>query len=256
MTDKPMPLCSLVAFSLKNVGRNFSKYLLLIIIAGILPGIGVGITFLLPRTGLLLVLLSIIIASFGFLKNILNLCQNKKMDIKVFVELKQKSAFNLAIILVVFLLIFISILLSFIYKEIYDITLLILLFLIFLCFYFFLSSIFAPFLVIDQNFGPIEAIKESIKLTKGNRIKIFLGYLLVTVFTVLLWGFIALLMSIIFAVIDYHPYNTEEVENWEVVVFYICNFFLFLFFCANAYLHLTGQLNEFDETKGEMRNEP
>jgi hypothetical protein len=42
---KPMPLGNLIAISLKNAIKNFSKYLILVIITVISFSIGIGITF-------------------------------------------------------------------------------------------------------------------------------------------------------------------------------------------------------------------
>jgi hypothetical protein len=257
MTDKSITLKNLITFSLENAVKNFSKYLALIIIAGIPLGIGIGITFLLPSSieivGWLLVLLLAVIVSFGSWKNTLNLCQGKEMDLMAFVKIKPKPMLNLFIVVVYLILICIGMAMPFIYEEIegdYKNVPFILFFLTFLFFYFFLLSIFAPVLVIDRNVGPIKAIKESIKLTKGYRVKIFLGFFLCGLVTKIVTVIIFTIINVLIL-----PITIEEAKGWESLISFPISF-IFVLCLANAYLKLTGQLNETDEANGEMRNEP
>jgi hypothetical protein len=259
--DKSMTLGSLIAFSLKNAVKNFLKYLVLII-AWLIPlGIGGSIISLLPSSieivGWLLVLFLIVIVSFGYFKNTLNLCQGKEIDVMAFVNIKPKSMLNLAIVLIYLILICIGIMTPFIYEEVneigtlygksYDNFISLLLLLCFLFFYLLSLSIFAPLFVIDRNTGPIEAIKKSIKLTKGHRLKIFLGFFLCGLV-------IKIVTAIIFAIIS-RIIIIEELKGWDAVISSPV-YFIFWLCLTNAYLHLTGQLNETDEANGEMRNEP
>ncbi len=58
-----------------------------------------------------------------------------------------------------------------------------------------LALIFATYLVIDRNLGPIEALKESMRLTKGHRWNLFLLALSLILLNVL--GAIALLVGLL-----------------------------------------------------------
>jgi uncharacterized membrane protein len=58
-----------------------------------------------------------------------------------------------------------------------------------------LALIFATYLVVDRNLGPIEAIKESVRLTKGHRWQLFLLALAIIGINIL--GALALLVGLV-----------------------------------------------------------
>jgi uncharacterized membrane protein len=61
-----------------------------------------------------------------------------------------------------------------------------------------LALLFATYLVIDRNLGPIEAIKESVRITKGHRWQLFLLALAVIGINIL--GALALLVGLVVTV--------------------------------------------------------
>ncbi|MDB5189443.1 MAG: hypothetical protein JWL82_400 [Parcubacteria group bacterium] len=80
---------------------------------------------------------------------------------------------------------------------------------------------FTATLIVDRNLGPIEAIKESARLTKGNRWKIFL--LLIVVVLLNIVGAIALIVGVLIAMpismlALVHAYRTLSTPEAPVLV--------------------------------------
>ncbi|MEK7509521.1 MAG: DUF975 family protein [Patescibacteria group bacterium] len=83
-----------------------------------------------------------------------------------------------------------------------------------------LALLFSTYLVIDRGLGPIEAMKESLRITKGNRWKLFLLALSIVLINIIgvLALIVGLLVSIpvsVFAVV--HAYRMLEHQASEVV---------------------------------------
>jgi uncharacterized membrane protein len=212
--ENQMTVGSFLNFGVENAKRHFLKFLGLSIIAVVVLAIGGGISVALAGLdemgtiiGSLLVLFLCITISFGFLKNVLNLCRGEKINIKAFVHAKLMTILNFFVLMVL-----LTIILSIGY------TLLIIPGII-------LSVMLcpAPFLVIDRDMGPIDAVKESIKMTSGHKMDIFLG------------SFISLLVANVLSVF---------------IITLIFTIPMAMFIYVYPYLQLTGQLDEAKKNLG------
>jgi len=212
--ENQMTVGSFLNFGVENAKRYFLKFLGLSVIAFVVLAIGSGISVALAGVdeagaiiGSLLVLFLSIVVSFGFLKNVLNLCRGEKINIMAFVHAKLMTILNF-FVLMILLVIILSI--GYILFIIPGIILSVM-----------LST--APFLVIDRDMGPIDAIKESIKITSGHKMDIFLG------------SFISLLVANILSVF---------------IITLIFTIPMSMFIYAYPYLQLTGQLDEAKKNLG------
>lgn len=61
-----------------------------------------------------------------------------------------------------------------------------------------LMFMFAPYIVIDKNLGPIDAMKESMRVTKGRKLELF-GFALISIGIALL-GVLALIVGLLVAI--------------------------------------------------------
>jgi len=206
--NNQMTVGSFLNFGVENAKRHFLKFLVLCIVAFVVLAIGSGISVGLAgldevgaMIGSLLVLFLSITISFGFLKNVLNLCRGEKINVMAFVHAKLVTVLNFFV-----LMILLSIILSigYILLIIPGIILSVM-----LC--------PAPFLVIDRDMGPIDAIKESMKLTSGHKMDIFLG------------SFIGLLVANLLSIF---------------IITLIFTIPMAMFIYVYPYLQLTGQLDE------------
>jgi len=209
-----MTVGSFLNFGVENAKRHFLKFLGMCVLAVVVLAIAGGISAALAGIdeagvfiGSLLVLFLSIVISFGFLKNVLNLCRGEKINIKAFVHAKLMTILNFFV-----LMILLTIILSIGY------TLLIIPGII-------LSIMLgqAPFLVIDRDMGPIDAIKESIKMTSGHKMDIFLG------------TFIGLLVVYVLSIF---------------IITLIFTIPMAMFIYVYPYLQLTGQLDEAKKNLG------
>ena len=198
--EKKMGIGDFLNFGMENAKKHFLKFfgsiLLSIVIIGILAGIGFGIS---SGFGALLVMIGSICVSIGFVQNIINLANGKNYDFKAF--LPQPMVFlNFFVgMLITNIIIGIGFLLLIIPGMILG-TMLNL----------------VPFLILDEKLGPIEAIKESMKRTKGYKADIF-------------WGFLV-----------------SEIVISLISVFVITLFFtvpMSYFIASYPYLRLTGKLD-------------
>ncbi len=60
------------------------------------------------------------------------------------------------------------------------------------------TFLFSMYLVIDRKLGPINALKESARITKGNRMSVFL--LMLTTFGICVLGFVAFIVGLLVAI--------------------------------------------------------
>ena len=84
-----------------------------------------------------------------------------------------------------------------------------------------LALLFATYLVIDRGLGPIEAMKESLRITKGNRWKLFLLVLAIVLINIV--GVLALVVGLLVSVpvsllAVVHAYRTLEHRASEVEI--------------------------------------
>jgi uncharacterized membrane protein len=148
-----------------------------------------------------------ITVSFGLVKNILNLCRGEKVDLKAFINVKPITILNYIIVsLITSVAISIGLLLFVIPGIILT-----------------LIFVFAPILVIDRNMGPIEAIKESVKLTANYKMDILVGLFI---------GFVLFLI----------------LSSFIVTLVYTLPMLLFIW--VYPYLKLTGQLGNVNQVGG------
>lgn len=83
-----------------------------------------------------------------------------------------------------------------------------------------LALLFSTYLVIDRDLGPIEAMKESLRITKGNRWKLLLLVLSIVLINIL--GVLALIVGLLVSIpvsllAIVHAYRTLEHQEHEVV---------------------------------------
>jgi len=165
--DNQMTVSGFLNFCIENAKRHFLKFLglyavaLIVLVVG--TAIGSALSYLLDEIGAflggLIILFLSISVSFGFLKNILNLCRGEKVDFMVFIKIKPLTMLYF-FILVILTSIIISI--GYILLIIPGVILTLML-------------LPASFLVIDRDMGPISAIKESFRITSGHKMDIFVG---------------------------------------------------------------------------------
>jgi uncharacterized membrane protein len=204
-----MSVGSFLSFGIENTKKHFLKFLGLSIISFVALGIGVAICAVLPEllwnaqiiiSSLLVIFLSMIIG-FGFYKNVLNLCRGDKVNIMVFTEAKPETILNFFVLM---LLMSIALTIGYTLFIVPGIILTVML-------------LPAPFLVIDRDMGPIEAISESIKITNGHKMDIFAGF------------FISMAVAYILSIF---------------VITLIFTIPMSMFIYVYPYLQLTGQLDE------------
>lgn len=160
--EQKMGISDFLNFGMENAKKHFLKFfgsiLLSFIIIGILSGIGFSIS---PGFGVLLAMIASICVSIGFVQNIINLANGKDYDFKAFLPQPM-----------VFLNFFLGMLITNIIVGIG--------FLLLVIPGMILGTMLnlVPFLILDEKLGPIEAIQESIKRTKGHKGDIFWGFLI------------------------------------------------------------------------------
>jgi hypothetical protein len=253
MIDNSMSVGSFLKFALKNTKRHFFKYLKLIsVTVCMLGGLYLVFSRLFPETQQIIedLLFWILGIPFDFVLFLLTLnwCRGEK--ISVMASVKAKSTAIPIFIVACILCYNIDVIFEIIRNRITHDTIVIDDFLLILfilltvpSFLFFCTTILAPFLVIDKKMNPIKAISESIKLTKGHRIKIFEVFFLVYA---------------IYYILDF-VMNIESIGlifSSIILLFYLFFIALTLPMYAYPYLKLTGQLDETDEANGGTKNEP
>jgi uncharacterized protein (TIGR02145 family) len=167
---------------MENAKRHCLKFIGLYIVALVVLAIGVGIAFALQgvlskslgdKGAYIIWLIPAFLAitvSFGFLKNILNICRGDKVDLVAFIKTNPITILKFFILIILMTIIInIGTALLVIPGVILSIMLLL-----------------APFMVIDRELGPIEAIKESISITSGHKMDIFTGTCLGSLIAILL----------------------------------------------------------------------
>lgn len=155
-----MEIGSFLRFSMENAKKHWLKFfgalLGILIISVVIIMIGFNIADFL---GVLLVFLVPIIASFGLFANVIRLSSGKTFDFKAFLpEFSVFLNFFLGMIICGF-----AVILGLILLIIPGIVVGIMLSLV-------------PFLIVDKKMNFVEAIKESMRLTKGHKMDIFIGF--------------------------------------------------------------------------------
>jgi len=165
--DNQMTVGGFLNFCIENAKRHFLKFLGLYVVAIIVLIAGTAISSVLSSLlgkvgGFLGGIISLFLfasVSFGFLKNILNLCRGEKVDFMVFIKVNP-----ITILYFFLLIIFLNIVLTIGYLLLIVPGVILT-----------LMFITAPFLVIDRDMDPISAIKESVKMTNGHKMDLFVG---------------------------------------------------------------------------------
>ena len=214
--DNQITVGGILNFCFENAKRHFLKFIGLFVVAIIVILAGTAassiLTSLLGKVGGLLggivSLFLWISVSFCFLKNVLNLCRGEKIDLMVITKVEPITIvyflilmvlMNIALTIGYFLLIIPGIILTLMLQA-------------------------APFLVIERGMDPISAIKESINMTNGHKMSLFVGLFVSTLVATCLSIFI---ITLVFTI----P--------------------MMLLIYAYPYLLLTGQL---DEAKKNLEN--
>jgi len=180
--NNQMTVGDFLSFCIENAKKHFLKFFGLYIVAIIVLIVGSGISALLSKLlggvgtflGGLISLFLVISVSFGFLKNVLNLCRGEKIDFLIFIKAKPITMLYFFILSVL-----VSIILTIGY-------------LLFIIPGVILTLMLLPssFLVIDRDMGPITAITESIKITNGHKMDLFVGLLVSIIVVIYLSVFI------------------------------------------------------------------
>ncbi|MCL1957139.1 MAG: hypothetical protein FWF63_07435 [Fibromonadales bacterium] len=204
--DNQMTVGGFLNFCIENAKRHFLKFLGLYVVAIIVLIVGAAISSafsllykvssMLGQVGAYLsgIILLFLLASvsFGFLKNILNLCRGEKVDFMVFIKV---NPITILYFFIHTILISIILTIGYILFIIPGVILTLML-------------LPAPFLVIDRDMGPISAIKESFRITSGHKMDLFVGLCVsITVAVYLSTPIISLVFTIPMMLLIYvYPY--------------------------------------------------
>ena len=206
-----MTVGSFLNFGIESAKKNFLKFfgmIIFVIIAFILIayiGTSIGESF-----GGVLVVIFGILFSFGFIKNTINLTKGLPIDFKAFFSANPITLLHFFVAMIVMsILISIGMILLIIPGIILSYML-----------------ILTPYLIIDKNMGAFEAMSESMRLTKGYKMDIFVGHFVVL-----------LLINIVSMLIITLPFTIP----------------MALFVQIYPYLVLTGQL---DNAKAQIMKDP
>ncbi len=159
-----MTVGSFLNFGIESAKRNFLKFFGMIIFAIVAFIIIVFVGYSINESfgGILTLVFSILI-SFGFLKNTINLTKGEPISFKAFFSANPVTLLHFFVAMIIlFIVISIGMILLIIPGIILSYML-----------------ILTPYLIIDKNMGAIEAIMESMKLTKGYKMDIFVGHFIV-----------------------------------------------------------------------------
>ncbi len=159
-----MTVGSFLNFGIESAKRNFLKFFGMIIFAIVAFIIIVFVGYSINESfgGILTLVFSILI-SFGFLKNTINLTKGEPISFKAFFSANPVTLLHFFVAMIIlFIVISIGMILLIIPGIILSYML-----------------ILTPYLIIDKNMGAIEAITESMKLTKGYKMDIFVGHFIV-----------------------------------------------------------------------------
>lgn len=159
-----MTVGSFLNFGIESAKKNFLKFLGMIIFAIIAfiivayVGTSIGDT-----VGGVLVMIFGILISFGFIKNTINLTKGLPIDFKAFFSANPITLLHFFVAMIIMsILISIGMILLIIPGIILAYML-----------------ILTPYLIIDKDMGAFEAMSESMRLTKGYKMDIFVGHFIV-----------------------------------------------------------------------------
>jgi hypothetical protein len=213
MSGNAMQVGSFLNFGIENAKRHWLKFFGLLVLSGIaicvVAGLCFGASAALPDTvrelgmavSSLVTMVVAVSAAFGVLKNVLNLCRGEKMDIMAIARVKPMTILNFVIATI---LMFVLISIGFVLLIIPGIILM-------------LMFMYVPYLIIDRDMGFVEAFLESMKISKGRKMDVFVGFFISAILTNIASMFI---ITIIFTI----P--------------------MMSFIYVYPYLALTGQLDE------------
>ena len=159
-----MTVGSFLNFGIESAKRNFLKFFGMIIFAIVAFIIIVFVGYSINQSfgGIVTLVFSILI-SFGFLKNTISLTKGEPISFKAFFSANPVTLLHFFVAMIIlFVVISIGMILLIIPGIILSYML-----------------ILTPYLIIDKNMGAIEAIMESMKLTKGYKMDIFVGHFIV-----------------------------------------------------------------------------
>lgn len=159
-----MTVGSFLNFGVESAKKNWLKFFGMIIFAIIVMVISAYIASVLGDSiGGIFMMIIMILLSFGFIKNTINLTRDQPIDFKAFFNSNPMTMINF---LIAMLISGIVISIGFILLIIPGFILAYMLILV-------------PYLIIDKDMGAMEAISESMKLTKGYKMDIFAGHFIV-----------------------------------------------------------------------------
>jgi len=189
VADNKISVGGFISFSIENIVKHWLKFIGLTIIFGAAYLVCMVITSLLMASGngilsflgFLAAIVSVAVMatmSFGFLKNILNLCRGQAVDFGAFIQVKPMVILNFIIAMVIVGTTVFTGMLLFVIPGIILAYLLLL----------------TPYLIIDREIGPIKAIDESYNRTKDHLLDMFIVTFIGSVILSLLSVFIITLV--------------------------------------------------------------
>jgi uncharacterized membrane protein len=164
MNSQPynMEIGSFLRFSIENAKRHWLKFIGVNLACMVIMFLVAIISFNIhPYVGLLLTAITGIALSFGGIRNVVRLSSGQTFDIKAYIPEPGVFLNFMITVIVISLLVFVGTILLIVPGVIM-----------------FLMFCLAPFYVIEQKMSFVEAMKQSVKQTKGHKMDIFLGVFL------------------------------------------------------------------------------
>ena len=170
-----MTVGSFLNFGVESAKKNWLKFIGMIIFAIIVMVLTAYIGYSIGETiGSILTMIVSILLSFGFIKNTINLTRDQPVDFKAFFNANPMTMVNFLIAMMISSL---MITIGFILLIIPGFILAYMLILV-------------PYLIVDKDMGALEAIAESMRLTKGYKMDIFAGHFIVIIIAQIISMFI------------------------------------------------------------------
>jgi hypothetical protein len=161
-----MTVGSFLNFGVESAKKNWLKFFGMIIFAIIVMVITAFVASKLgDSVGGIIMMVIMILLSFGFIKNTINLTRDQPIDFKAFFNSNPMTMINFLIAM-------------FITSILISIGLVLLIIPGIILAYMF---ILVPYLIIDKDMGAFEAMGESMRLTKGYKMDIFAGHFIVMI---------------------------------------------------------------------------
>jgi len=162
MEPNALSVGSFLNFGIEQAKKCFLKvFLMLLVFYGVLFAVVFGVSLINDKLGSMVSLVLSFVVGAGLWLNMLRVARGEEIDFSIFTKLAPTTYLNFAVVCILYGLIVVVGLVLLVVPGII------------------LSIMLYPamFLVLDQNMGPIEALKRSRELTTGHLMDLFLGEL-------------------------------------------------------------------------------